>query len=65
MCWRVQKSIMFLDTYGRSKFSGSRMPSSAATPRTHPEVPPVSNAASMTVSLAKKPENGGMPMIAR
>jgi len=40
-------------------------PISAARPRIHPDVPPFANAASMTVSLAKKPENGGMPMIAR
>ena len=34
-------------------------------PRIVPLVPPLSKAASMILSLVKKPENGGKPMIAR
>ena len=39
-------------------------PSSAAAARMPPEVPPLSQAASMMPSLVKNPENGGMPMMA-
>ena len=40
-------------------------PSSATVPRTQPLVPPLSKAASMILSLEKKPANGGQPMMAR
>ena len=37
---------------------------SAVMPKIQPDVPPLSKAASMILSLEKKPDSGGMPMIA-
>ena len=40
-------------------------PMTAAVPRMAPDVPPLSKHDSMMPSLVKKPENGGIPMMAR